>query len=253
MMFKMKRIFIALCVAVAMLTGAKANAQTIFDTGMPENLFQLGVRVGFNSSNLTNNYGKVVEGVEWKDNQWRTGFNAGVVVDINFRNFFAIQPGAFIYTRKNDYHLLYAFDGLYTGGGVGDRSHLGAINGTQSANFLQIPILASLRLGVPQLVQVHLDCGPYFAWGWGGSNKYKIFDTSTGQLEVVKEKQPYFGDSTYALSERYDYGLKSGVGVMAMQHFYIGAHYQYGFRNVLKAPGCKGHNKMWTFSVGYNF
>ena len=130
---------------------------------------------------------------------------------------------------------------------------LSAINGTQKANFLQIPILASLRLGVPQLVQVHIDCGPYFAWGWGGSNKYKKYDSSTGELVVTNGKQPYFGDSTFALSDRYDYGLKSGVGVMAMEHFYVGAHYQYGFRNVMKGNGQKGHNKMWTFSVGYNF
>ncbi|WP_281509401.1 outer membrane beta-barrel protein, partial [Muribaculum intestinale] len=104
----MKRLFIALCMAaVAIFGGSRLNAQTIFDTGVPENLFRFGVRLGFNTSNLTNNYDKVMSGVEWKDNQWRGGFNAGFVVDINFRNFFAIQPGAFIYTRKNDYHLLY--------------------------------------------------------------------------------------------------------------------------------------------------
>ncbi|WP_279159157.1 porin family protein [Muribaculum intestinale] len=239
----MKRLFIALCMAaVAIFGGSRLNAQTIFDTGVPENLFRFGVRLGFNTSNLTNNYDKVMSGVEWKDNQWRGGFNAGFVVDINFRNFFAIQPGAFIYTRKNDYHLLYT-----------DGHSLSAINGTQKANFLQIPILASLRLGVPQLVQVHIDCGPYFAWGWGGSNKYKKYDSSTGELVVTNGKQPYFGDSTFALSDRYDYGLKSGVGVLAMEHFYVGAHYQYGFRNVMKGNGQKGHNKMWTFSVGYNF
>ena len=97
----MKRLFIALCMAaVAIFGGSRLNAQTIFDTGVPENLFRFGVRLGFNTSNLTNNYDKVMSGVEWKDNQWRGGFNAGFVVDINFRNFFAIQPGAFIYTRK---------------------------------------------------------------------------------------------------------------------------------------------------------
>lgn len=249
----MKRFIIALCVAVAALTGLKGNAQTILDTGMPEKLFQFGVRLGFNSSNLTNNYNKVIPGIEWKDNRWRTGFNAGFVVDINFRNFFAIQPGVFIATRKNDYHLLYTYNNLYTQASSTQGNTLGAINGTQSTNYLQIPILASLRFGVPQLVQVHLDCGPYMAWGWGGNNKYKEFDSSTGELVVKSEKQPYFGDSTYALCKRYDYGLKTGVGVLAMQHFYVGAHYQYGLRNVMKGRGVKGHNKMWTFSLGYNF
>ena len=238
----MKKLIIAFSMIVAMLAGSNVQAQTIFDTGMPEHLFQVGVRVGFNSSNLTNNYNKVMEGVEWRDNQWRSGFNAGVVFDINFRNFYAIQLGAFIVTRKNDYHL------LYTEGGA-----LGAINGTQSTNYLQIPILASLRFGVPQLVQVHLDCGPYFAWGWGGSNKFKRYDTQNGEVVISNEKQPYFGSSTYALADRYDYGLKSGIGLLAMQHFYVGAHYSYGFRNIMKRPGHKGHNKMWTFSVGYNF
>ena len=56
----MKRLFIALCMAaVAIFGGSRLNAQTIFDTGVPENLFRVGVRLGFNTSNLTNNYDKV--------------------------------------------------------------------------------------------------------------------------------------------------------------------------------------------------
>ncbi len=57
--------------AIAIFGGSRLNAQTIFDTGVPENLFRFGVRLGFNTSNLTNNYDKVMSGVEWKDNQWR--------------------------------------------------------------------------------------------------------------------------------------------------------------------------------------
>jgi hypothetical protein len=237
----MKRLFTLLIIAITAITGFETQAQSIIDTGIPDQLFRVGVRVGWNSSNLTNNYGKNYQNLQWKDNQWRSGFNIGAVVDINFRNFFTLQPGAFIVTRRNDYHLFAA-----------NSTDIEAVKGTHSANYLQIPVLASFRFGVAEFAQLQLDCGPYLAFGWGGSHKYTIYDN--GLVPAIDtQKQPYFGDSSSSLCYRTDYGLKYGIGVRALDKFYIGAHYSYGLRNSMKKAGDSGHNKMWAFTVGYDF
>jgi hypothetical protein len=238
----MKRLFTSLIIAITAITGFKAQAQKLIDTDTPDQLIRVGVRVGWNSSNLTNNYEKIVSGTQWKDNQWRSGFNIGAVVDINFRNFFALQPGAFIVTRRNNYHLLTV-----------NGNTLESYNGTHSANYLQVPVLASFRLGVAEYAQLQLDCGPYLAWGWGGSNKCTYYTSGDELLKPTTTKQPYFGDSSNTLCERFDYGLKYGVGARALDKFYIGAHYSYGLRNAMKQAGYKGHNKMWSFTLGYDF
>ncbi len=64
-----------------------SQAQTLIDYGVPAKLFQVGVRAGFNTSNLTTNYDDAFQDIKWNHNQWKGGFSAGMVVDINLRNF----------------------------------------------------------------------------------------------------------------------------------------------------------------------
>ena len=227
-----------------------SQAQTLIDYGVPAKLFQVGVRAGFNASNLTTNYDDAFQDIKWNHNQWKGGFSAGMVVDINLRNFFTIQPGIFLDTRKSTYHYLVNSDNV-----------LKAIDGQLTGNYIRIPILASLRLGVAELAQVQIDFGPYFAWGFGGANKYTVYGTSdtepTAPQVIGRDfKSDCFGDK--GMVQTYDWGLKMGLGVLVMQHYYIGAHYHFSCRNVLRElPQTEkhpdGHNKAWTFTLGYNF
>ncbi|WP_305386190.1 porin family protein, partial [uncultured Muribaculum sp.] len=187
-----------------------SQAQTLIDYGVPAKLFQVGVRAGFNTSNLTTNYDDAFQDIKWNHNQWKGGFSAGMVVDINLRNFFTIQPGIFLDTRKSTYHYLVNSDNV-----------LKAIDGQLTGNYIRIPILASLRLGVAELAQVQIDFGPYFAWGFGGANKYTVYGTSdtepTAPQVIGRDfKSDCFGDK--GMVQTYDWGLKMGLGVLVMQH-----------------------------------
>lgn len=249
-MRKIITLLTAIAVAFSVNT---ASSQVLFDTGQPAKVLQLGVRMGFNSSNLSTNYDEIIPSLAWNHSQWKNGFNAGFVVDINFTNFFAIQPGIFFKSRNNDFHYLAL-----------DKDNLTAIEGNWGGKYFEIPILASLRLGVAELAQLQLDFGPYFATGFGGKVKSTVFTSddanATGATVSYLSKGDYFGDK--GLVKRYDWGLKMGVGFLLMQHYYIGAHYSAGCRNILdeivSEPNIfsgkeKGKNKMWTFTLGYNF
>lgn len=248
----MKKIIIFFTAIAITFSAQNASSQVLFDTGRPAKLIQLGVRMGFNSSNLSTNYDDITPGLVWNHTQWKNGFNAGFVADINFTNFFAIQPGIFFKSRNNDYHYL-----------VRNEGNLTAIEGNWGGKYFEIPILASLRLGVAELAQLQVDFGPYFATGFGGKVKSTVFTTApTDYLDSntasYQSKGDYFGDK--GLVKRYDWGFKMGVGFLLMQHYYIGAHYSAGSRNVLQEIvteagtwEANGKNKMWSFTLGYNF
>lgn len=246
------RKIIAAIAAVLMIIAVpqSTSAQTILDTGYPAKMIGVGIRAGFNTSTLNTNFDDIIPEYAWNHTQWGQGFSAGLAVDINIRNFFAISSGLNLRARNNTFRYLLI-----------DNDGLEAVEGHWGGNYLEIPLLASLRLGVPELGQCHIDLGPYFATGFGGKVKHTIYSADDAGLiyyglHTSRGKGDYFGDK--GMVGRYDWGIRMGVGLLVFQHYYIGAHYNAGCRNVLKdvdgATGrAKGHNKSWTFTVGYNF
>lgn len=239
----------AIIAGIAMLAApVVTSAQTLIDYGTPKKVIQAGLRVGFNTSNLTTNYDEAFPEIAWNHTQWKQGFTIGAAVDINLKNYIAIQSGVYFKSRNSDFHYLI------------NESTLQAIDGHWGAYYFEIPLLLSFRLGVAELAQAQIDLGPYFASGFGGKCKYTLFQseyTPNGHEVVAYDsKGDYFGDK--GIANRFDWGLKFGLGFLVMEHYYIGAHYNFSCKNILKelpdaAKQPKGHNKAWTFTLGYNF
>lgn len=246
----MKRILATIAASAMLTCGAlTAPAQTIIDTSAPSKVVNMGFRIGFNTSNLTTNFDEAYPQIVWNHTQWRPGFTMGAVVDINLRNCFAIQSGLYFKSRNSDFHYLI------------NNMSLEAIEGHWGAYYLEIPILASFRLGVAELAQAQIDLGPYFATGFGGKVDYTVYSTVRDTyfepyVEANSGKGDYFGDK--GIARRGDWGLKFGLGFLVMQKFYIGAHYNFSCMNMMRdskeaTKRISGHNKAWTFTVGYNF
>ncbi len=230
---------------IMLILSTPVYAQTILDTGTPLQLVSIGVRMGFNSSNLSTNYEDAYPEIAWNHTQWKPGFTAGAVVDLNIRNFLAIESGLNFRSRNNSFHYL-----------INDDNALTAVDGKWGGYYFEIPLLLSLRLGVAELGQLHIDAGPYWATGFGGKCHYTYFSESIGTVVSEKTKGDYFGKN--GIANRSDWGFKFGLGLLVMQHYYIGAHYNAGCSNVLRNGGDAakkpvGHNKIWSFTVGYNF
>lgn len=247
----MKKLFSSIIATVLLVTCPTiAGAQTIIDHGTPAKVVQAGFRIGFNTSNLTTNYDEVFPEIAWNHSQWRPGFTVGVAVDINLTNYFAIQSGLYYKSRNSDFHYLI------------NSATLEAVDGHWGGNYFEIPLLLSLRLGVAELAQAQIDLGPYFATGFGGKCEYTVYTSEysildgTSQVVAREGKGDYFGDK--GIANRFDWGLKFGLGFLVMQHYYIGAHYNFSCKNIMKDipethKRVSGHNKAWTFTLGYNF
>ena len=244
----MRKILVAICMASAMAM----SAQLVVDQGQPENQFEVGLRLGFNSSNVSNNNTEAVADMKQANNNWQEGLTVGAVVDLNIYNCLAVQTGVIYQRRRSDYQNLRINE---------ENGYFAYYEGKRHSNYFQVPVLASFRMKLNKYIEGQVDFGPYFAFGFGGKDKYNMYASQYNELGAVDiaqvpVKADYFGDN--GAHHSFDWGFKIGAGIEIQDNYYVGIHYDAGARNAHDKnpyPGSSvsGLNKAWNFTIGYNF
>lgn len=231
----MKKLILSLSLAVATLM--PASATEFFSTADTETIFDLGVRVGVNTSNRT-----ISESVAsiWNHNSWGIGFDAGVVCDINFKDFISIQPGFFYETRSGAF-AYQSTDYTLTG-----DSYVKSQVGKGIEYLFTIPVVASFHFNIEDNLRWNVDFGPYVQFKLKSKFDHKF---------SYPEASPYGGLEYYnnVKTSKCDVGLKMGTGIDLYQHYYVGVHYLAGLLNPWNPSRLGGHNKEWMFTIGYTF
>lgn len=224
--------------------GLTSMAADFFSTERCETLFDLGVRVGLNTSNRT--VGKnAMAGYERQT--WGTGFDAGVVANINIRDYIAIQPGVYFESRSGDYTFIEPFssdfDSYYYITQVGHR---------RSYN-IKVPILASLRFNISDDLKWLVEAGPYVSFMLGKNMDNKVL-VSTAPVSTT-DAAPFRQDPTAV-----DFGFRLGTGLKIWNHYTVGVHYDAGAVKAYKDLSLGnykqvfgGRTKAWVFTIGYDF
>ncbi len=225
----MKRLAKLLMAATIICTSQTVSATDFFSTENADELFRIGARAGMNMANVSAGG----DNFSWNHDSWGTGFDAGVIVDINFRDWLTIQPGLFYQSRSNNYtHIVgYGTDRNVT---VGHTLHYALV----------IPVVASVRFNPANNIRWSIDMGPYISLGLGHQDK--------GQV-IVPQPETSFNKDYFDDRHNSQWGIKMGTGLNILDHYYIGIHYMAGIGNVYKKPGVSGHAKAWTFTLGYDF
>lgn len=208
----------AACTLTASAQRARSSSSSFFSTEKADEPITFGIRAGLNLATMKAKDGKVSY-----TGDTRTSFNAGVMVDIPLLQSIYIQSGLY-YTSKG-----------YKEKGDGWKS-------TASANFLEIPILASYRYDFGDAAQLQFNIGPYFAYGIGGK-----FKEEEGNKEYSDD---FFDDDT----NKFDMGLQIGGGVTISKHYYIGVAYEWGLTNFWKDSDDESiKSKNFMINIGYTF
>ena len=224
-------------IALALASIMPAAAVDFFSTDVTETIFDLGVRVGINTSNRT-----ISESIAstWNHNSWGTGFDAGVVCDVNFRDFLSIQPGFFYETRSG------AFAYQSTAYNTTGDSYIKTQVGKGREYLFTVPIVASFHFNLASNLRWNVDFGPYLQFKLKSTFDHKFSypeATAFGGLE-------YFNN---VKTSKCDVGLKMGTGIDVYRHYYVGVHYLAGLLNPWNPGKLGGHNKEWMFTIGYTF
>ena len=233
----MKKIGFIIIALIALFISNSSNAQEFFDTEHPEKFFNLGARVGFNTSN------RIFPKASYLNNistTWGTGFNAGVVANLNIRNYLSIQPGFFYESRSgNMFNLAKDIIALdlkrHT---YFEKSHL-------RAYYFTIPVMGIVKFNLAENIVWNVEFGPYI--------QFKLKEN--GQKDVViyySQANTIFDNSFTAKNNSFDFGFKMGSGLTLYQHYYVGFHYLAGVCNTWSHPS-GGKNRSWMFTAGYDF
>lgn len=237
MNFNLKRIKRVILPSLLLIAASPTvSARDFFDTSVPasSDVFSLGLRVGVNTSNR--NIGKDVYNL-WNKNSWGTGFDLGVVADINIRDYIALQPGVFFQTRSGNHTYINTVPGEFA---TVDGNKLVQVGNYRSYS-LSIPVICSVRFNISDDVRWSVDLGPYVQLTMKNDFDNTVWFPEDYQSGVKVEPRSV------------DVGVKMGSGLNIKEHYYVGIHYWAGAMNTWKDGALGGRNKAWSFTVGYDF
>lgn len=171
----MKKLIIA---AIALLSTGIANAQST-DKGIA-----LGVKGGVNFSNIIKD-----DGNNNFNTNYLTGFHAGITLDIKLLDNLAFTPEA-----------LYSTKGYKSSSTFGDF--------TQTTHFIDIPILATIKLGGG----LNLVAGPQVSFLMSTTNTFET-GFGTAEQQIVEDDSDRFKKSLVGglVGFRYDFSNRVGL------------------------------------------
>lgn len=235
----------ALVIAACAMPGAvTAQAADFFSTAECPSFLDFGVRLGVNTSNRTISTDAFPNC--YSHENWGTGFDLGVVADLNIRDYIAIQPGVFFGMQRGTFTLM----GSPAGSGLPDDGSQTAQAGSRRSFGITVPVVATVRFNITDDLRWSVDAGPYVAFTLGSSVKTRALVSDS------PDPTPLFSQKPASV----DFGFKMGTGLQLKGRYYIGAHYMAGclgawkdrtIGNLTKTYG--GVTKTWTFTLGYDF
>lgn len=171
----MKKILI---LAIGLFITGVANAQST------DKFIRLGVKAGANFSNIIKD-----DGNNNFETDYLTGYHAGVTLDIKLLENLALTP-----------ELLYSTKGYKLTSTFGEF--------TQRTHFIDLPILASIRLGGG----LNLVAGPQVSFLLQTDNKFEN-GFSTTQQQIVEDESDRFKNSLVGgvIGFRYDINSQFGI------------------------------------------
>ncbi|MDR0541649.1 MAG: PorT family protein [Dysgonamonadaceae bacterium] len=193
----------------------------------------LGVRAGFNASNITG-FPKIDLGDLAKaSNNYKPGFQVGVVAQYMTTASFGFETGLYYSMLGTDYKV--------TAGSVVSEKI------TMNPSYLQLPITALYKFNVGTDLDLYPQAGVYLGYGLGG----KIKDGN--------ESVNFFGkinDEEEEIANRFDAGLTLGLNLQYSK-FVIGLGYDLGLLKINKEALGEGfndlNNRNIKVTLGYFF
>jgi len=206
----MKKLFI---IAVVLFSTGLAKAQS---TDKP---IALGVKAGFNFSNIIKD-----DGNNNFKTDYLTGYHAGITLDIKLLDNLAFTPEA-----------LYSTKGYKSNTTFGDF--------TQTTHFIDIPILATIKLGGG----LNLVAGPQVSFLMSTTNTFET-GFGTAEQEIIEDDSDRFKKSLVGglIGFRYDFSNRVGL------HGRYGLDFQKNNENgTSQTPEFK--NQVFQVGVGIKF
>jgi Outer membrane protein beta-barrel domain len=213
--------------------------------GFSQTNLKMGVRAGVNIATYSFDFGTTPAGfVNPIGNT--TGFTLGVPVEFGISDLFAVQA-----------ELNFIQKGFSLSSESSGTGFLYKFTGTSTVNWLEIPILAKIKLGSPEGISGGFFAGPSIGFGLSGQGKSTSTSTINGVTKTESSTNTLnFKDDNHS---QIDFALNLGGEVNYMGAF-LDIRYQLGLTNMStdKSTSTTGSaqsakTRGLGISVGYRF
>lgn len=161
----------------------------------------------------------------------KVGYTLGVGMDYSFNDMWSFQSGL-NFTSK------------------GCKASEAGVDLKMNPVYLDIPLLAALKINITEGNRFLINLGPYVGFGLGGK-----MTVEQGGAEIGTKLFKKVDGAQEAVMNRCAVGLQYGIGFELDNHYLINLTGQYGFTNMVKESFADESNKNLAFllTVGYRF
>lgn len=253
--YELMRRFI--CLIILAFAGAgifRASGQSFIDYGPAPKFLELTLQGMAGGATASQNYHKIYKRIQNHNVNMGNSFALGARGVFGLRDYLGF--GTAVNVMLNRYNIDMAIVGA-------DNSSMSAVFVNNTTWTLNVPVFISFRFNVAHSVRWNVDGGFYYAYGFGGRQKQKIYRAEINEVdELVPEIEyistPYYHSrrTLFNVFNRGDIGLHIGSSLNFGPHLMVGFQTQYGFKNSARANGTDKpsvHNINIHGVIGYRF
>lgn len=249
---KLKALFLSAAITVAAVPAAQAA--DFVDFARASRLIEVDVHALGGMSSVIQNYQSKFPQIQNLNQNLGGSFGLGFRAVFGVRGYLGFGTALDIVT--NTYNIDMAVIGS-------DKSSMSAVFIDNRNFYANIPVFVSFRFNVDRSVRWSVDAGLYYAYGFAGTQKQRIYRAETNAMnEMVPQFQyvrtDYFHSPATFINayNRGDLGLHLATGINFGPHLVVGVRYQLGIKNSSRSIGVINpgvHNQCFHGVVGYRF
>lgn len=187
--------------------------------------------VGYSQARFDIHGGMSMANITNSEADLKVGYTLGVGMDYSFNDMWSFQSGL-NFTSK------------------GCKASEAGVDLKMNPVYLDIPLLAALKIDITEGNRFLINLGPYVGFGLGGK-----MTVEQGGAEIGTKLFKKVDGAKEAVMNRCAVGLQYGIGFELDNHYLINLTGQYGFTNMVKESFVDESNKNLAFllTVGYRF
>lgn len=249
----MKKLIAFLYIALT-ICSLRTEAADFVDLSPARRFIEVDVHALGGIGSITNNYKKHFPQIQ------NLNVNMGESLGLGFRAVFGLKEffgfGTAIDVTTNKYNIDMAVVGT-------DQLSMSSMFIDNRTYYVNFPVFLSFRFNVDKSVRWSVDGGFYYAYGFGGSQKQRIYRADVNEMDelvpqVIDLKTSYFHSPQTFINayNRGDLGLHLASYINFGPHLVVGVRYQLGLKNTSRPLGVVNpsiRNHYFQGSVGYRF
>ncbi len=245
---------IKICLALLLFSTIQSHAVDFVDFSKAKRTLEVDVHALGGVSTMAQNYESKFPQIQNLNVNMGASLGVGARAVFGLREYFGFGTAFDLMLNNNNIDMAVLGD---------DNSSMSSVFIDNRFYYINIPLFVSFRFNVARNVRWNVDAGFYYAYGFAGTQKQRIYRTELNEMDefvaqMVNIKTDYFhSPDTFINSfNRGDIGFHMATSLNFGRHLLVGMKFQAGMKNSARQNGLINpsvRNVYLHAVVGYRF